>query len=61
MITFGILAFVLNGVFVWLTGQFIDGFQVADFATAMWASLWLTAVNMIVSSLLTKRVAASSR
>ena len=53
VITFGILAFVLNGVFVWLAGQFINGFQVADFATAMWTSLWLTAVNMITSSLLT--------
>lgn len=51
--TFGILSFVLNGIFVWLAGQFIAGFQVADFSTAMWASLWLTAVNMIVSSLLT--------
>jgi len=53
VITFGILAFVINGVFVWLAGQFIDGFQVADFATAMWTSVWLTAVNMIASSLLT--------
>jgi uncharacterized membrane protein YvlD (DUF360 family) len=53
VLTFGILSFVLNGVFVWLAGQFIDGFQVADFATAMWTSLWLTAANLITSSLLT--------
>jgi len=53
VITFGILAFVLNGIFVWLAGQFITGFQVSDLATAMWTSLWLTAVNMITSSLLT--------
>jgi len=53
VITLGLLSFALNGAFVWLAGQFIDGFYVADFATAMWTSLWLTAVNMITSSLLT--------
>jgi uncharacterized membrane protein YvlD (DUF360 family) len=53
VVTFGLLAFVLNAIFVWLAGQFVDGFQVADFATAAWTSVWLTAANMITSSILT--------
>ena len=53
VITFGILSFVLNGVFVWLVGQFINGFLVVDFATAAWTSVWLTVANLIARSLLT--------
>ncbi|HBY07277.1 MAG TPA: hypothetical protein DEH22_05635 [Chloroflexi bacterium] len=53
VITFGILSFVLNGVFVWLAGQFINGFYVVDFATAAWTSVRLTVANLITSSLLT--------
>ena len=53
VITLGILSFALNGIFVWLAGQFVDGFQVATLGTAMCTSLWLTASNMITSSLMT--------
>ena len=49
----GILSWVINGAVIWLAGQFINGFEVADLGTAMLTALGLTIINLIASSLLT--------
>jgi uncharacterized membrane protein YvlD (DUF360 family) len=53
VLTLGLLALVLNGAIIWLAGQFVDGFHVDNLWTAMLAALGLTAINTIVSALLT--------
>ena len=53
VLTMGILSLVLNGIVIWLAGQFVNGFHVENLWTAMLTSLGLTVVNIIASSLLT--------
>ncbi len=53
VLTMGILSWVINGAVIWLAGQFITGFEVADLGTAMLTALGLTIINLIASSLLT--------
>lgn len=53
VLTAGLLVFVLNGVVIWLAGQFVNGFEVADIWTAMITAIGLTITNIIISSLLT--------
>jgi putative membrane protein len=53
VLTLGILSWVINGAVIWLAGQFINGFEVADIGTAMLTALGLTIINLITSSLLT--------
>jgi uncharacterized membrane protein YvlD (DUF360 family) len=53
VLTMGILSWVINGAVIWLAGQFISGFEVADLGTAMLTALGLTIINLIISSLLT--------
>lgn len=53
VLTMGILSWVINGAVIWLAGQFINGFEVADIGTAMLTALGLTIINLIASSLLT--------
>ncbi len=53
LLTLGIAALVLNGVIIYFAGQLIDGFTVATVGTAVWVAIGLTAINAIMSSLLT--------
>ena len=53
VLTVGLLSWVINGAVIWLAGQFINGFEVADLGTAMLTALGLTIINLIASSLLT--------
>lgn len=53
VLTLGLLALVLNGVIIWLAGQFVPGFNVDNLWTAMLTALGMTAVNTILSALLT--------
>lgn len=53
VLTMGILSWVINGAVIWLAGQVINGFEVADLGTAMLTALGLTIINLIASSLLT--------
>lgn len=53
VLTVGLLSWVVNGAVIWLAGQFINGFEVADLGTAMLTVLGLTIINLIASSLLT--------
>ena len=51
--TGGLLFLVLNGVMSWLASLIIDGFEVNSLWTATITALGVTAVNVILSTLLT--------
>jgi putative membrane protein len=52
--TAGLFFLFLNGVIIWLAGQIVDGFTVANvWPTAIIAAIGITAVNVILSTLLT--------
>jgi putative membrane protein len=51
--TAGLFFLLLNGVMLWLASLFVDGFQVDSLVTATIASLGITAVNVILSTLFT--------
>ncbi len=53
VLTLGLVSLLLNGLMVWLAAQIVDGFSIVNFWTAFWMALGMTAVNMILSSLLT--------
>ena len=51
--TLGIGALLINGVMVLLASEVVDGFTVDGFWTAFWLALGMSAVNIILSTLLT--------
>jgi uncharacterized membrane protein YvlD (DUF360 family) len=51
--TGGLLFLILNGFIVWLAAQIVPGFEIDSLWTAVWAALGVTAVNVILSTLLT--------
>ena len=51
--TAGLLFLVLNGLMVWLVAQILPGFEVDSIWTATLAAIGVTAVNIILSTLLT--------
>lgn len=50
--TFGIFLLVVNALMLWLASVFVPGLRVRGFAPALWASLWLTILNIVVSFLI---------
>lgn len=53
VLTLGLAALALNGAIILLASALVEGFYVANLATAVWLAFGLTAVNTILSSLLT--------
>jgi putative membrane protein len=53
VLTLGFFSLVLNGVLVLLAGLFVEGFEVASLWDGIFVTLGLTAINAIMSSLLT--------
>lgn len=53
VLTLGLAALALNGAIILLASALVQGFDVANLATAVWLALGLTAVNTLLSSLLT--------
>ena len=53
VLTLGIGALLLNGLFVLLASEFVDGFDIDGFWTAFWLALGMSAINIILSTLLT--------
>jgi putative membrane protein len=53
VLTLGFLSLVLNGVLVMLASAFVEGFEVASLWDGILLTLGLTAINAILSSLLT--------
>ncbi|MEJ2732984.1 MAG: phage holin family protein [Anaerolineae bacterium] len=53
VLTLGLLSLVLNAALVLLAGELVAGFQVESLWSAVWLTLGLTAISLILSSLLT--------
>lgn len=54
IITLGLFLLVINAAIVLLAGEFLDGFSVSGFWTALWFSLLLSFLQSILYSLLGK-------
>ena len=48
VITLGLFAFVVNALMIMLAAAFVDGFDVDDFPSALWAALALGVMNFLV-------------
>lgn len=53
VLTLGIGALLMNGLVVYMAGQIVSGFTLASFWTAFWLALGISAINIILSTLLT--------
>ncbi len=53
VLTLGIAALLLNGLIVWLAGAIVPGFDLVNFWSAFWLALGMSAINIILSTLLT--------
>ncbi len=49
IITLGLFAFVVNALMIMLAAAFVDGFEVDDFPSALWAALALSVMNFLVA------------
>ena len=49
VITLGLFAFVVNALMIMLAAAFVDGFDVDDFPSALWAALALGLMNFLVA------------
>lgn len=47
LITFGLFALVLNGVFFWFVSTLISGFAVSDFVSAVWGAVVVSIVSWL--------------
>jgi putative membrane protein len=53
VLTLGLLSLVLNGVLILVVSALVEGFEVSGLGSAILLTLGLTAINVVVSSLLT--------
>ena len=53
VLTLGIGALLLNGLFVLIAAQLVEGFNIDGFWTAFWLALGMSAINIVLSTLLT--------
>ncbi len=51
IVTFGITAFLINVVLLWGVSFVVPGFTIANFMTAVWASIVLALVSMFLHKL----------
>ncbi len=51
IITFGIVAFLINVVLLYLTSKFVPGFEISSFTTAIIASIVLSLVSWFLHKL----------
>lgn len=52
MATLGIFTFVVNAAILGMTGAVVRGFSINNFLTAIWASILLSLISMILSAFL---------
>lgn len=55
VLTFGLFALVVNGVFFWFVASFVDGFSVAGFWPAFWGALVMSLVSWATNQLMRMR------
>ena len=51
ILTFGIFAFLINVALLWLTSQYVPGFEITSFNTAIIASIVLSLVSWFLHKL----------
>ena len=51
LLTFGIAAFLINVVLLWITAKIVPGFQIESFMTAIFASIVLSLVSWFLHKL----------
>lgn len=51
ILTFGLAAFLINVLLLWLTSQFVPGFEITSFTTAIIASIVLSLVSWFLHKL----------
>jgi len=47
LVTFGLFALVLNGIFFWFVSTLINGFSVSDFVSAVWGAVVVSIINWL--------------
>ena len=51
IVTFGIVAFLINVVLIWAVSYIVPGFEIASFTTAVIASVAMTLVSLFLQKL----------
>jgi putative membrane protein len=54
IITLGLFILVINGLMFWVVANFVSGFYVASFGTAMLAALLYSVISWALSALILK-------
>jgi putative membrane protein len=55
VLTLGLFIFVINGLMFWVVANFVSGFYVASFGTAILAALLYSVISWLLSALLLKK------
>jgi len=55
LLSVGLFIFVINGLLFWLVANFVKGFQVAGFWSAMLGAILYSVISWVLSSLLLER------
>jgi putative membrane protein len=55
VITLGLFIFVINGLMFWIVANFVSGFYVASFGSAILAALLYSVISWLLSALLLKK------
>src|SRR5450432_1062531 len=50
ILTLGLFIFIVNGLMLWLVNDFVPGFHVDHFRSAVWGSILISVVSWILSS-----------
>ncbi len=53
--SFGVFLLIINGFVLWIASTLINGFTIASFGVAIWGSLVLSIVSMIVENMFTSK------
>lgn len=53
LLTFGLFAFVINGAVLKITANFVDGFQVNNWGTAIIGAIVLSLISNIIQKIIT--------
>lgn len=53
LLTFGLFAFVINGAVLMITANFVDGFQVNNWGTAIIGAIVLSLISNIIQKIIT--------
>ena len=51
VLTLGLFVLVINAMMIMLAAQFVDGFEVDGFGSALWGAVWMAGLNFGVGML----------